>query len=161
MTNFFQGSLIKKIVFGVVILVLIWILWSIFGGENRETREILELPDGQIEIVNEDGDELTLEVKMGSSAVNLSGVNPKVIEETVIYITSRYPASAARTYGDIKADIEVAFFGPDRTILSIHEIPEEESQTITPEQKYQHVLIAPAGLFKDKDISVENGSKIK
>ncbi|MFW5976619.1 MAG: hypothetical protein ACOCQS_01595 [Bacillota bacterium] len=161
MAKISQWSLKKKIIYGVAVLILIWIGWSIFGGENKATTAVLELPDGQILIENENNDEIELEVKIGSNATNLTGVNPEVLEETVIYITSRYSASAAKVYEDIETDIEVAFFGPDGSILEIYEIPANSSETITPDERYQHVLIATSGFFEENDISVNNESIIQ
>ncbi|MFW6007197.1 MAG: hypothetical protein ACOC4G_09175 [Bacillota bacterium] len=161
MVNVAQWSLMKKIILGLAVLIIIWIGWALFLGENKATEAIRELPDGQLEIVNENDEEVQLDIKIGSNATNLNNVKPELLSETVIYITSKYSASATRIYEDISQDIQVAFFGPEDELLKIFDIPANTTQKITPEKRYQHILIAPDGFFEENNISVENGSKIK
>lgn len=158
--NIANWSLTKKIISGVILLLVVWILWSIFGGVNAATQRILELPDGSVQIVNDDGKTINLEIKVGNSDSNFSKVSKSVVEKTVLYSGSSYPASAATVIEDVNVPIEVALFNGEGNLIKIYNIPANTKKTCNPDKKYQYTIMAAEGFFEDKGISLENSSKL-
>ena len=159
--NIKEWGLPKKIGAGVILLILIWIIWGQLFGVNQATQEILDLPEGTLDIVNNDGEEITINIKQGTSATTFADVDPEVIAETVIYHASPFPASAARVFAGAEVSYEVARFDAEGRILEIYEISANTDRTINPDERYQHTLMAPEGFFAENNISVENGSTIQ
>ena len=159
--NIKEWGLTKKIISGVILLVVLWIIWTIFFGVNQNTQTILNLPEGSLKIVNSDGEEIDITIRISNASTSFSGVDSKVIKENVIYYTSTFPASAKRKFKQVSIPIEIARFDKDGKIKEIHEIPAKMEVTIDPESDYQHTLIAEKGFFEKNNISVENGSTIQ
>ncbi len=155
----------KKALTGIVGLIIVgaivWLIVGGMGGENKATREILNLPDGEIVAVNEDGSEFSFDVKIGAFDTKLEGVNPEVIRETVIYIASPSPRSFTRVYENIDADIEVAYFDSDKALFEIFQVPANTRGELSPSKEYKYSIIAPQGFFSDNNLSVENGTKLR
>lgn len=158
--NIADWSLKKKIITSVILLLIAWILWSIFGGANAATMDILKLPEGSIQVLNNDGEKITLDIKIGESNSDFSNVSKEVVEKTVLYTASSYPASAGTVFENVSIPIEAAFFGEEGKVININEIPADTKKTYNPEKEYQYVIMARDGYFADNDISVENGSKL-
>lgn len=159
--NFNEWGISKKIIAGVILLLLVWLAWSTFLGVNEATQRILDLPEGSITIENAEGEEINISVKIGNSGTSFAGVDPEVIEDNVIYYSSNFPASAQRTFQEVSVAMEIARFDAEGEIKEIHEVPANTETTITPQEAYQHTLIAPSGFFEDNNISVENQSTIQ
>ncbi|MFW6279250.1 MAG: hypothetical protein ACOC2G_03575, partial [Bacillota bacterium] len=120
--NISEWGTSKKLIAAVVLVLLLWVVYSTFFTPNSETQAILDLPEGTVTIVNDGGQEVTIDVKIGSSATRFKGVDPEVIQETVVYITTPFPASAERTFEPVKAPLQYARFGGDGQIQKIHDI---------------------------------------
>ncbi|MFP4589607.1 MAG: hypothetical protein ACLFO3_06560, partial [Candidatus Acetothermia bacterium] len=140
--NIFSGLSFKKVLFigaiGVIVAGILWLALGGLGGENKATRDLLGLPDGQVKIENEDGQEINLDVKVGSFNTSLSDVNPEVLQETVLYIASPSPRSFVRVYEDIETDVEVAYFSPTGKILEIFTVAANTTERLAPEEEYQY-----------------------
>lgn len=158
--NISDWSLTKKIIFGVVILLIIWILWSIFGGPNTVTQNILKLPEATIQIVNEGEEEIELQVRVNNTGAEFAGVRESLIEETVLYHATAYSASASIEVNKVKVPLALALFEENGNLINIYKVKAGEQKTITPEGRYKYTLMAEDGYFAEKGISMENGSKI-
>lgn len=159
-----KWSMQKKAITGVVSLVvvgvIVWLIVVGTGGVNKATKDILNLPDGELVAVNEDGSEFAFDVKTGSFDTNLEKVDPEVIRETVIYIPSPGPRSFTRVYKNIDANIEVAYFDANRTLFEIFQVPANTRGELSPSKEYMYSIIAAENFFSNNNLSVENGTRL-
>ena len=159
--SFSEWSIFKKILSLLILLLIIWLVWNAFFSINQATQEILDLPEGSINLVNNDGEEMTIDIKMGTSATSFASVDEEVIKETVIYHTSPFPASATRVFEGAEVSYEVARFDPEGKLMQIYEVAPDTNKTVEAEDTYQHTLIAYKGFFEENNISVENETTIR
>ena len=103
--NIKEWGLTKKIISGLILFIILWILWTVLFGVNQNTQTILNLPEGSLKIVNTDGEEINLKIKISNASTSFFGVSPEVIKENVIYYTSTFPASAKRKFKQVKVPI--------------------------------------------------------
>lgn len=158
--NIALWSIKKKITIGVFFILFIWILWSIFGGVNPATAEIIGLPEGSIQVENDNGERVKIDVKIGNSDSNFSNVSKSVVNRTVLYSATNYSASAATIIKNVKVPIKVALFDKDGNLINIYNIPANSKKKINPQKEYQYTVMAKDNFFADNNISIEDNSKL-
>ena len=158
--DFRQWNVRKKIAAGTVVVAAILVLSLLLFRANRATRTILDLPEASIGILNMDGEEISLDIRVGSSDSTFAGVSPQVIKKTVLYSATPYPASAPRMIKDVKVSIDIAFFAAEGALIEIYDVAANSAGNYIPETEYQYTIMAYDGFFEDKGISVKNGSRL-
>ena len=157
--NIKNWGLKKQIAVGVSAILVIWILWSLLGGANAATQNILQLPEKTIKVKNDDN-KVSLDIRVGNSNSTYSGVNSQVVKNNVLYTASDYPASAAFEIKGVKVPIDVALFDGNGKIIGVYDVETGTEESFNPDSEYQYVLMAQDGYFTGKNISKENNSRL-
>ncbi len=142
-----------------IAIILVVLIWNSFIGMNDATRKISTLPEGKIEIENDDG-QFELNVKMGSSSTSFTQVKPKVIQQTVVYYVTEFLSSATRKFKNINSPMEIALFNKQGELVRIEKIPAKTEIEINVGKEIKHVIMVYEGFCAQKNISVDKNSKI-
>ncbi len=159
--NFKKVGLKKKVVIIIILLLFIWLAGRMLFGVNQATRAIIQLPELEITLVNDDGEETKITVRKGTAASSFVDVDPDVIKENVLYHSTPFTASASRIIQPVGVPIQVARFDGENRIIQIFDIPANTEKRISTEERYKHTLVAVDGFFEENNISVEKGTTIK
>ncbi len=158
--GFNKWSIGKRIVAGVLLATSVLILSLLLFRPNRATRTILDLPQGSVEILNIDGEKISLEIRVGNPDSTLAGVRPRVAGKAVLYSATPYPASVAKTIKNVNVSIDVALFDGEGGLLEICDVAANSERDCSPEKKYQYTILAYSGFFEEKGVSLRNGSRL-
>ena len=83
--SWMRTKLARTIVIGVVAGAIVLVVALVVLRPNGATRQLRALPEGSLQVVNADGSETTLQVRIGGSDARLSDVQQSEIEEVILY----------------------------------------------------------------------------
>lgn len=93
------------IVVAVGIIVAVAGLWLLFGRGDRVTQAIREMVDATVTLETGAGELVQLEVKLAGSSEartrGFKGVDPEVVEETILYMETPFDATVAHRTEDV------------------------------------------------------------
>ncbi len=154
-----------------IVLVLAGVIsfgWytSTVRSEDRVTRSFSNMPLGAIRVINDDGEEGILWVKVATTAedrrAGFSGVGENVVRETALLYV--FPRNTVERHGvrGVRLPLEMAFFQEDGTLVSISRTTVGATTTYGAPARvnYRYMLVVPQGYFERHRISVEGEAKL-
>ncbi len=155
----------KKLIIIAAVVILVAGFWLLFIRRDPANQAIREMADGTVTIKTEAEDLLKLDVKLAGSTEartrGFKGVAPEVVKKHILYMDYPFDATVAHRTEDIKTAIDIAFFDADGRLMVVFTAEPGEPEGYRPQDPYQYVLMAPAGLFQEKGIDEESRLRIK
>lgn len=166
--NLKNASLKTKIILGLVLLVLLWLLWYTVQVRSADymPKTLKEMPRGSIQIVNDEDRTVTLRVLIADTAERRNAGFKRAGENTVknSLLFYSYPRETNERHRviNVKAPLEMAFFSEDGTLLHIAktQVGSTISYGVTGNTRYRYMLVAHDGYFNNHKITVNGESKL-
>lgn len=143
----------KKIVALISIVVIIFMIWFF---ATLSTRAIEKLPSGTIQIVNSEGKNVTVAIKIADTADarrnGFARVSETVVNNNVLFMPYRTPITTSISVNKVKVPLDIAFFRNDGTLIQVIQSRVGDF-TYRPEgERYLYVMKAQRGFFQRNNI---------
>ncbi len=144
----------KTLIIGAAgVLVVAVILILVFRGTSSPTQIVRDLPEETLRVRTAAGDTRELTVKDASlfegKQSGFTGVDPEVVESTVLFVATQFSATSEITVSDIEASIDIAFFTDTGEFMEIRRFPAGVESRYRPDGRYKYILEARAGFLAE------------
>ncbi len=150
------------------VLLLSWYIISL-NSDTRISRELKAMPQGSIQITNDEGRNITLQVRIAdtnearTAHFKKSGV--QTIQDNIILMTYTSDMSTRHNVQNVKAPLDMGFFRADGTLVNTAATQVGSSATYGPitgtENRYRYVIVAPEGFFQKNGITANGGALLQ
>lgn len=144
----------------VVIVVLI----GIWFFSTQSTRAFEALSSGTIQVINKNGDTVTIPIKIGDTAEarrnGFKKVSEKVVQNSVLFIPYQSSTVVRQSMNEVKIPLDMAFFREDGTLIDIIQAQVGNQSYRPDDERYLYVLKAPRGYFRQRQIEPGEGVQL-
>lgn len=141
----------------ILLIVAAGVYWYQAKYPNRTTKVFRQMPTGKIQIVNDSGKTLTLQVKLATDTetrtAGFNKVGSKIIDNHLLLYT--YPRDTVERHvvKDVRGSLDLAFFDAEGKLLQLVTTKANTTLTYGITSRYRYLLMAPEGYFKTNNIS--------
>ncbi len=158
-----KGLSPKVIIVGVAVVVVVAIvLFMTVGRGDPAVRAVMELPEMVVTLETADGDEVQIDVRHAATpdgrTAAFRGLPAEAMEDLFLYLVFPFEATAARSFENLRTDVDMAFFDREGELLQVFNVSSGSTDGYRPDDRYQYILIAKSGALADKGI--EEGSSL-
>lgn len=168
MSKFFQTKKSKVILLLGVVLVLAISWYTISANsETRESRAFRAMPSGSIQVVNDLGNTVTLNLKVADTpaarTAGFKGSGTATIANNAILMVYTADSAERHSVQNVKAPLEIGFFRANGELIQITTTRLGATTTYGTTgtaNRYRYVIMAPVGYFARNNISVDGGATL-
>ncbi|MEM2057894.1 MAG: DUF192 domain-containing protein [Thermoproteota archaeon] len=152
------------IILFVSALVLLF-FWTYFNNDSlRVTKEFKKMGIARIQIVNDEGRILELEVKVADEpdehAAGFQNISKSIVQKTIILFVFPDEVNGLFHMRNVEASLDIAFIKADGTILEILRMDPSATKLYGVNESFKYAIEAPAGFFEEKKITPERSRLI-
>ncbi len=161
-------SMRNKIIIGVVIILAVAAGYFTMNvrSDSRVTRAFSNMPTGSVDIVNDLGEVVTLNVNIAETnearQAGFRGVGVQVVNESAILYRYLRNTTVSHQVDKVRAPLDMAFFDENGEILSIvqTEVGATTRYSAGTRVQYRYILASRRGFMERNNISVDGGSRL-
>ncbi len=166
MTKYF-GTTKRKVMLVLGVALVLFISWYTISAnsETRTSRAFRAMPDGSVQVVNDHGDTITLQLKIADTpdarSANFKNTGVQTIQENAVLLVYRTDSSERHNVRTVKAPLEIGFFRADGSLAHISRTRVGSNTsygTTGAANRYRYALMAPQGYFAKHSISIDGGA---
>ena len=157
-----------RLLLGILIIALI--AGGYYGvtvrSESRVSRALARMPDGTIELINDSGENITLNVRIaetsGDRSTGFKGSGSLTVENTVIFVRYNINTIAGHTMENVRAPLDIAFFSQEGDLIEVVQTEMGTGERYAPadRERYRYALMARRGFMEEMGISTQGQSRI-
>ncbi len=143
----------KYVVIVVSVLIIVMGIWFF---STQSTRAFGTLPNGTIQLLNSEGKEIPMTIKIADTADArrnaFKNVSKTVVNESTLFIPYSSTTNLRISVDKVKIPLDIAFFDEDGALISILHTRVGNQSYRPGDNRYQYVLMAHNGYFRKQDI---------
>ncbi len=157
-----------RVLLGVLVIALV------AGGyyavtvrsDSRVSRALANMPAGSVELINDAGETITLNVKIaetaGDRSTGFKNSGSLTVENTVIFMRYTINTIAGHTMENVRAPLDIAFFNENGDLIEVVQTELNTGERYSPADRvrYRYAIMAHRGFMNEMGISVEGEARL-
>ncbi len=159
----------KKIILVIGVLLVLFISWYAISAnsDTRQSRAFRAMPQGSIQVVNDEGQTVTLQLRVAdvpaARQAGFKGSGAQTVADNAILLVYATDTAERHNVQNVKAALEIGFFRADGTLIQISRTRMGATTTYGTTgsaNRYRYAIMAPEGFFARNNISVDGGASL-
>lgn len=157
-----------KIILGILVIVLI--AGGYYGvtvrSESRVSRALARMPEGTVEVINDVGENITLNVRIaetsGDRSTAFKGSGSLTVDNTVIFLRYTINTVASHTMENVRAPLDIAFFAQEGELIEVVQTELDSGKRYAPSDRvrYRYAIMARQGFMEEMDIRTGGQARV-
>ena len=157
-----------QVLMGILIIALI------AGGyyavtvrsESRVSRALARMPAGTVELINDAGENISINVKIAETSNDRStgfkNSGSVTVDNTVIFLRYTINTISTHTMDNVRAPLDIAFFSQEGDLIEVVQTELGTGERYAPADRvrYRYALMARRGYMEEMGISTPGQSRI-
>ncbi len=159
----------KKVILIVGVILVLLVSWYAISAnsETRESRAFRAMPQGSIQVVNDLGNTVTLQLRVADTPAarqaGFKGSGVQTVANNAILLVYTADTAERHNVQNVKAPLEIGFFRADGSLIQISRTRVGATTTYGTTgtaNRYRYAIMAPEGYFARNNISVDGGASL-
>jgi len=156
------------------VIVVLAILAIVVGGyyavtvrsDSRITKALSEMPVGQIQMINDAGETITLDIRIAETSdarnAGFRGVGADVVNDTAILYRYTRDTVATHLLDKVRVPLDLGFFNTDGELITIAQTEQGASTRYSAGSRvqYRYILMSGQGFFERHGVSADGGASL-
>ncbi|MBF8436228.1 DUF192 domain-containing protein [Halanaerobiaceae bacterium Z-7014] len=156
------------------VIVVLAILAVVVGGyyavtvrsDTRITKALSEMPQGQIQMINDVGETITLDLRIAETTdarnAGFRGVGSEVVNNTIILYRYTRDTVATHLLDKVRVPLDLAFFTADGELITVVQTEQGASTRYSAGSRvqYRYILMTGQGFFERAGVSADGEARL-
>lgn len=156
------------------VIVALAIIAVVVGGyyavtvrsDSRITKALSEMPVGQIQMINDAGETITLDIRIAETSdarnAGFRGVGADVVNNTAILYRYTRDTVATHLLDKVRVPLDLGFFNADGELITIAQTEQGASTRYSAGSRvqYRYILMSGQGYFERHGVTADGGASL-
>ena len=156
------------------VIVALAIIAVVVGGyyavtvrsDSRITRALSEMPVGQIQMINDAGETITLDIRIAETTdarnAGFRSVGADVVNNTAILYRYTRDTVATHLLDKVRVPLDLGFFNADGELITIVQTEQGASTRYSAGSRvqYRYILMSGQGYFERHGVTADGGASL-